>query len=81
MKNVIMKKLASRKLWVAIVGVVVGLAAAFGVDAGEYEQIAGVVTSAASVVAYIFAEGRIDAFAAGNARIAEEEKEKEHAQQ
>lgn len=57
------KKLSSRKLWAAIVGVVVGLAAAFGLDESEWVQIAGVVTSAASVVAYIFGEAKIDAAA------------------
>lgn len=57
------KKLSSRKLWAAIVGVVVGLAAAFGLDESEWVQIAGVVTSAASVVAYIFGESKIDAAA------------------
>ncbi|MBP3294326.1 MAG: hypothetical protein J6N32_11285 [Clostridia bacterium] len=57
------KKLSSRKLWAAIVGVVVGLAAAFGLDESQWVQIAGVVTSAASVVAYIFGESKIDAAA------------------
>ena len=57
------KKLSSRKLWAAIVGVVVGIAAAFGLDESEWVQIAGVVTSAASVVAYIFGEAKIDAAA------------------
>lgn len=57
------KKLTSRKLWAAIVGVVVGIAAAFGLDESEWVRIAGVVTSAASVVAYIFGESKIDAAA------------------
>lgn len=57
-------KLTSRKLWAAIVGVVVGLAAAFGVDSSEYAQVAGIVTSAVSVVAYIAGEAKIDAAAA-----------------
>ena len=56
-------KLKSRKLWAAIVGVVVGLAAAFGIDGNEYAEIAGVVTSAVSVVSYIFAEAKVDAAA------------------
>lgn len=69
MKNVNMnqvnwkQKLTSRKLWAAVVGVVVGLAAAFGIGENEYAQVAGVVTSAASVVAYIFGEAKIDAAA------------------
>ena len=59
------KKLSSRKLWAALVGVVIGLASAFGLDAGEYTEIAGVVTSCVSVVSYIFAEGAADAAGAG----------------
>lgn len=64
MNRTIYDKLKSRKLWAALVGVVVGLAAAFGIDSGEYTEIAGIVTSAVSVVAYIFAEGAVDASAA-----------------
>ena len=60
----ILDKLKSRKLWAALVGVVVGLAAAFGIGEGEYTEIAGVVTAAVSVVSYIFAEGAVDAAAA-----------------
>lgn len=55
------QKLTSRKLWTAVVGVVVGLAAAFGLDENEYAQIAGIVTSAVSVVGYIFGEAMVDA--------------------
>jgi len=39
-------------------------AAAFGIDSGEYVEIAGVVTSCVSVVSYIFAEGAVDRAAA-----------------
>lgn len=63
MNRTILDKLKSRKLWAALVGVIVGLAAAFGIDSGEYTEIAGIVTSAVSVVAYIFAEGAVDAAA------------------
>lgn len=55
------QKLTSRKLWTSVVGVVVGLAAAFGLRENDWAQIAGIVTSAASVVAYIFGEAKIDA--------------------
>lgn len=54
------QKLSSRKLWAALVGVVVGVAMAFGMDEGEWSQVAGVVTSAASVIAYIFGEAMVD---------------------
>ncbi len=55
------QKLSSRKLWAALVGVVVGLAAALGIEENDFAQIAGVVTSAASVLAYIFGETKVDA--------------------
>jgi phage shock protein PspC (stress-responsive transcriptional regulator) len=64
MMEALQRKLASRKLWAALVGVVVGLAAAFGIDSGEYTEIAGVVTSCVSVVSYIFAESSVDRAAA-----------------
>lgn len=55
------KKLSSRKLWAAVVGVIVGLAAAFGIEENEYAQIVGVVGSVVSVVSYIFGESAVDA--------------------
>lgn len=64
MKKTIIEKLKSRKLWVALLGVAVGIASAFGVDASEYAQIAGIVTTAASVLAYVLGEASIDAAAA-----------------
>lgn len=53
----ILRKLSSRKLWTAICGIIVGIAAAFGLDENEWAQIAGIVTSAISVVG----EAAIDA--------------------
>lgn len=55
------QKLTSRKLWVAIIGIVAGLAAVFGVDENEYTAIAGAVIAAANAVAYITGEAKIDA--------------------
>lgn len=65
--NTLKQKLTSRKLWTAIVGIAVGLAAAFGLPENDIAQIAGVVTSAMAVVAYINGESRVDAAAAGKA--------------
>ena len=55
------RKLSSRKLWMAIAGVATGVAMALGADASEVSTIAGAVTSVVSVVAYIVTEGRVDA--------------------
>ncbi len=61
MKRTVLDKLKSRKLWVALLGVLVGIASAFGIDATEYAQVAGIITSAISVAAYVIGEARIDA--------------------
>lgn len=55
------RKLSSRKLWAAVVGIVTGLAMIFGLDEGTITTVAGAVVSAASVVSYIMAEGKVDA--------------------
>lgn len=55
------RKLTSRKFWVAIAGFVSGILVAFKVDAGTVETVSGLIMSAASAVAYILAEGFVDA--------------------
>ena len=67
MKNSIIQKLTSRKLWMAIAGIATGLALALGVDGGDISNVAGAVTAVASVVTYIVTEGRIDAESVKNA--------------
>jgi len=54
------RKLSSRKLWAAIAGIVTGLAMVFGLDENTISTVAGAVVSAASVVAYVLAEGSVD---------------------
>ena len=55
------RKLPSRKLWAAAAGIITGLAMVFGLDENIISTVAGAVVSAASVVAYIIAEGKVDA--------------------
>lgn len=55
------RKLSSRKLWAAAVGIVTGLAMVFGLDESTISSVAGAVVSVASVVAYIITEGKVDA--------------------
>jgi len=57
----IVRKLTSRKFWLAVVALVTGLLTAFNVDAGTVEKVSGIIMSGASVVAYIIAEGLVDA--------------------
>lgn len=65
--NTILRKLTSRKLWMAIAGIATGLALVLGVDGGEISDVAGAVTAVASVITYIVTEGRIDAESVKNA--------------
>jgi len=59
-------KLTSRKLWMAIIGLVSGVLLAFKVDAQTVETVSGVIMAGASVIAYIIGEGLIDAAGAAN---------------
>jgi phage shock protein PspC (stress-responsive transcriptional regulator) len=60
-KETIIRKLTSRKLWVAVAGFVSGLIVAFDGDAETAETISGLILQGASVLAYIIAEGITDA--------------------
>lgn len=60
-KSDIIRKLTSRKFWVAIAGLVSGLIVAFDGDAETAETISGLILQAASVLGYILAEGLADA--------------------
>ncbi len=72
------KKITSRKFLLALVGVVSGLALAFGVEPGEIQdtvtvtantikQVAGILGALGCIVAYNDAESRVDASAAAAA--------------
>lgn len=63
----ILRKLTSRKLWMAIAGVASGIAMAFGAETTEISTIAGAVTALISVVTYIYVEGKVDAEGVKNA--------------
>lgn len=60
-KTDIIRKLTSRKLWVAVAAFVSGLIVAFDGDAETAEVVSGLILQGASVVAYILAEGLADA--------------------
>lgn len=63
----VLRKLSSRKLWAAAVGIVAGLAMVFGLDESIITTTAGAVVSLASVVTYIVTEGKVDAQSVKNA--------------
>lgn len=54
------RKLTSRKFWLALVGLATSLLVAFNVDENSIAQVTSIITAAASVVAYILAEGFVD---------------------
>lgn len=56
-----LRKLSSRKLWMAIAGIATGVAMALGVEATDVSTLAGAITALVSVVAYIVTEGKVDA--------------------
>ena len=55
------KKLTSRKFWMAVVAFVSPLLLAFGVAEDTVTQVTALVMAGADVVAYIIAEGMVDA--------------------
>lgn len=57
----IIRKLTSRKLWLAVAAFVSGLIVAFDGDATTAETVSGCIMQGAAVVSYILAEGWADA--------------------
>ena len=62
----LIRKLSSRKLWMAIAVVSGGISVAIGNDASDIQSIAGLVSALIGSVAYIITEGKIDAASVGN---------------
>ena len=65
----ILRKLTSRKLWMALAGIAPGIAMALGAESTEISTVVGAVTAIVSVVTYIITEGKIDAEGVKNAII------------
>lgn len=63
-KEDIIRKLTSRKLWMAVALFVSGLITAFGGEVSTGETVMGCIMQGGAVVAYVLAEGWADA---GNA--------------
>jgi hypothetical protein len=58
--NNIIRKLTSRKLWVALAGLATGMATLFGAESSDIQAVSGAVLSAISVLTYIMVEGAVD---------------------
>ena len=65
MKECLLRKLTSRKFWLAVAAFVTELIIAFRGDDELAETVAGVIMAGATVIAYIVGEGLIDAAGAG----------------
>lgn len=60
-KETIIRKLTSRKFWLALVSFVTLVAAAFGMTEETAAQLGAIIMAGATVIAYIFGEGMVDA--------------------
>lgn len=60
-KSDIIRKLTSRKLWLAIALFVSGLLTALGKDKTTVETVGGLILQGAAVLGYILGEGLVDA--------------------
>ena len=60
-KEDIIRKLTSRKFWLAVAAFVTELMIAFKGDAELAETLSGMIMAGATVIAYIVGEGLIDA--------------------
>lgn len=60
-KETIIRKLSSRKLWLAVALFISGLITAFGGASSVAETVSGCIMQGGAVVSYIIAEGWADA--------------------
>lgn len=72
-KKDIVRKLTSRKLWMAVAGFVAGLIVALGESSELAETVSGLIMSGASVLGYLLAEGLADSAGVGGTETPEEE--------
>ena len=60
-KQDIIRKLTSRKFWLAVTAFVTELIVAFKGDAATAETVSSMIMAGATVIAYVLGEGLIDA--------------------
>lgn len=60
-KEDLIRKLSSRKFWVAVVAFVGALLAAFNLAETDIAQITSIIMAGGALIAYIFSEGWVDA--------------------
>lgn len=67
-REMVIRKLTSRKLWAAVCNLVTMLMIARGCSEAAAAQVAAIIMAGAGVLAYIISEGLTDAAGAGNAQ-------------
>ena len=72
------RKLSSRTFWVALIGFVTPLLYLFNIAEGSVESITSLIMSGASLIAYILAEGFIDAKEVESYKVSESYNLSEH---
>ena len=60
-KEDLIRKLSSRKFWMCFISFVTSLLVAFNVPQASISQVTAIIMSFGSLIAYIFAEGWVDA--------------------
>ncbi len=55
------RKLTSRKFWAAVIGFITAVLTVFGVPEMSIEQVISLVSATSVLIAYIVAEGLVDA--------------------
>ena len=55
------RKLSSRKFWAAVAGFAAPMLVAFGASDSAAAQVAAILTSGGTLIAYILGEGMVDA--------------------
>ena len=71
-KEDIIRKMTSRKFWIAVAALVSGLILAFGGRESTAQTVSGVILQAAAVIGYMLGEGLADAAAAPPAVVVQE---------
>lgn len=59
-KEDFIRKLTSRKFWLALIGFITALLIGFNVDSASVEKITSIIMAGGSLIAYILAEGFAD---------------------
>lgn len=55
------RKLTSRKFWAAVIGFITAVLTVFGIPEMSIEQVVSLVSATSVLIAYIVAEGLVDA--------------------